>query len=113
MCRCTPAIRTPFCGAPGCEWPMNDEQAQGHDVSLIEPAMHAAPHVNGTVPTKPTRKPVPIDDLLQQVAKLQMVFFGTHTMGKYERDKQQQQALLEFELFCVRNGLNVDFGKGC
>jgi hypothetical protein len=21
MCRCTPEIRTPFCGKPGCEWP--------------------------------------------------------------------------------------------
>jgi hypothetical protein len=21
MCRCTPNIRTPFCGKPGCEWP--------------------------------------------------------------------------------------------
>lgn len=21
MCRCTPNKRTPFCGAPGCEWP--------------------------------------------------------------------------------------------
>lgn len=21
MCRCTPNLRTPFCGKPGCEWP--------------------------------------------------------------------------------------------
>jgi len=21
MCKCTPAIKTPFCGQPGCEWP--------------------------------------------------------------------------------------------
>jgi len=21
MCKCTPEIRTPFCGRPGCEWP--------------------------------------------------------------------------------------------
>lgn len=21
MCRCTPEIKSPFCGAPGCEWP--------------------------------------------------------------------------------------------
>lgn len=21
MCKCTPGIRTPFCGKPGCEWP--------------------------------------------------------------------------------------------
>lgn len=21
MCKCTPNIRTPFCGKPGCEWP--------------------------------------------------------------------------------------------
>lgn len=21
MCQCTPEIKTPFCGRPGCEWP--------------------------------------------------------------------------------------------
>jgi hypothetical protein len=21
MCKCTPEIRTPYCGKPGCEWP--------------------------------------------------------------------------------------------
>lgn len=21
MCKCTPEIKTPFCGKPGCEWP--------------------------------------------------------------------------------------------
>lgn len=21
MCKCTPEIKTPFCGRPGCEWP--------------------------------------------------------------------------------------------
>lgn len=21
MCKCTPEIRTPFCGKPGCQWP--------------------------------------------------------------------------------------------
>lgn len=21
MCKCTPEIKTPFCGAPGCQWP--------------------------------------------------------------------------------------------
>lgn len=21
MCKCTPRIKTPFCGRPGCEWP--------------------------------------------------------------------------------------------
>jgi hypothetical protein len=21
MCKCTPEMRTPFCGKPGCEWP--------------------------------------------------------------------------------------------
>lgn len=21
MCKCTPNLRTPFCGKPGCQWP--------------------------------------------------------------------------------------------
>src|SRR6185295_14801238 len=26
MCHCTPNIRTPFCGKPGCEWPKQKEK---------------------------------------------------------------------------------------
>lgn len=25
MCSCTPEIKTPFCGKPGCEWPQHGE----------------------------------------------------------------------------------------
>lgn len=25
MCKCTPNIRTPFCGKPGCEWPPQEK----------------------------------------------------------------------------------------
>lgn len=28
MCKCTPEKRTPFCGAPGCEWPEQPESEQ-------------------------------------------------------------------------------------
>lgn len=28
MCQCTPEIRTPFCGRPGCEWPGKPEGAR-------------------------------------------------------------------------------------
>lgn len=28
MCRCTPNLRTPFCGKPGCEWPKQKEAPQ-------------------------------------------------------------------------------------
>lgn len=27
MCQCTPEIKTPFCGKPGCEWPAPDPAA--------------------------------------------------------------------------------------
>jgi hypothetical protein len=30
MCKCTPGIKTPFCGKPGCQWP---EQRPSKDVS--------------------------------------------------------------------------------
>ncbi len=26
MCKCTPEIRTPFCGKPGCQWPHETRQ---------------------------------------------------------------------------------------
>lgn len=31
MCKCTPEIRTPFCGKPGCEWPMQKENVNHPD----------------------------------------------------------------------------------
>jgi hypothetical protein len=34
MCKCTPHKRTPFCGAPGCEWP----KSEAHDADSIEAA---------------------------------------------------------------------------
>lgn len=44
MCRCTPNIRTPFCGKPGCEWPAREpisievksfDQMAHKDVTLL------------------------------------------------------------------------------
>jgi hypothetical protein len=26
MCKCTPAIRTPFCGKMGCKWPEDEKE---------------------------------------------------------------------------------------
>lgn len=31
MCKCTPGIRTPFCGKPGCEWPEQKVQTLSPD----------------------------------------------------------------------------------
>ena len=33
MCKCSPRIRTPFCGRPGCEWPKQEK-----DEELIFPS---------------------------------------------------------------------------
>ncbi len=35
MCKCTPNIRTPFCGKPGCEWP-KEETAITDRVNLLQ-----------------------------------------------------------------------------
>ena len=32
MCKCTPNIKTPFCGNPGCEWP---EQVREHRLKRV------------------------------------------------------------------------------
>ena len=32
MCRCTPEIRTPFCGKPGCEWPPQKAHELDHEL---------------------------------------------------------------------------------
>lgn len=29
MCKCTPEIRTPFCGKPGCQWPKQKSKYMG------------------------------------------------------------------------------------
>jgi hypothetical protein len=34
MCKCTPEIRAPFCGKPGCEWPKTPRVAPTYDGSV-------------------------------------------------------------------------------
>lgn len=36
MCRCTPEMRTPFCGKPGCEWPAPAPR-RGPDGETLQP----------------------------------------------------------------------------
>ncbi len=55
MCKCTPMMRTPFCGKPGCEWPRHpltgrlEPEAEQYDplvsiaISLKRIADHLAP----------------------------------------------------------------------
>lgn len=39
MCKCTPNIRTPFCGKLGCEWPnAKPEGARRADIDRYVPA---------------------------------------------------------------------------
>ena len=33
MCKCTPSIRTPFCGKPGCVWPGKESDTDKHDAT--------------------------------------------------------------------------------
>lgn len=36
MCRCTPEIRTPFCGKPDCQWPEPTPQQQKERLAATE-----------------------------------------------------------------------------
>jgi hypothetical protein len=36
MCQCTPEIRTPFCGKPGCEWPKQETKGPYPDTALCD-----------------------------------------------------------------------------
>jgi hypothetical protein len=36
MCRCTPNVRTPFCGKPGCEWPGERSETDTVRMKTIE-----------------------------------------------------------------------------
>jgi len=40
MCKCTPSIRTPFCGKLGCEWP-KPEGVREIDVPEVPPVVVA------------------------------------------------------------------------
>jgi hypothetical protein len=42
MCKCTPGIRTPYCGKPGCEWPkqVNDPNAEGETMGISTGKMY-------------------------------------------------------------------------
>lgn len=38
MCTCTPSMRTPFCGKPGCTWPVSGKsRPSAMDVLVEEP----------------------------------------------------------------------------
>lgn len=37
MCKCTPNIRTPFCGKPGCEWPGSKPEGAREQVPSKDP----------------------------------------------------------------------------
>lgn len=41
MCKCTPNIRTPFCGKPSCEWP---GEARDHKMSGTRDCGHSPPN---------------------------------------------------------------------
>jgi hypothetical protein len=45
MCKCTPELRTPFCGKPGCEWP---EQTAAPANTTADPADKWVPIVRKT-----------------------------------------------------------------
>lgn len=53
MCKCTPEIRTPFCGKPGCEWPVQSVADGGAALPLHLPA--AAFHDAGMT-TQPLKR---------------------------------------------------------
>lgn len=43
MCQCTPEIRTPFCGKPGCEWPTVKTDPQTMSIpELIETGLRSS-----------------------------------------------------------------------
>jgi hypothetical protein len=35
MCKCTPNIRTPFCGKPGCEWPAQTSETSSQEQAIL------------------------------------------------------------------------------
>jgi hypothetical protein len=40
MCKCTPGIKTAFCGKPGCEWPPQSGMAPStSDNSVMVPCL--------------------------------------------------------------------------
>lgn len=41
MCQCTPSIKTPFCGKPGCEWPKRDPAELEVVIDRLEAALGA------------------------------------------------------------------------
>lgn len=44
MCKCTPEMRTPFCGKPGCEWP----KSQFDDLDAFKEALADLAHEQWT-----------------------------------------------------------------
>lgn len=48
MCQCTPGIRTPFCGKPGCVRPQSDDAFSPHYPKRIAPDLVLKRVVSGS-----------------------------------------------------------------
>jgi hypothetical protein len=51
MCHCTPNVRTPFCGKPGCEWP-KPEGIREPDLNHHEQVALIVEHMKGMTQTE-------------------------------------------------------------
>lgn len=49
MCKCTPNIRTPFCGRPGCEWPKQKEKTKENKRTFLILDKTSGNHVEITI----------------------------------------------------------------
>ena len=71
MCKCTPTIRTPFCGKPGCEWP-----SHSHHYTQ-----------NGTIQEEPVK--TEIESLKEQIEFLEKQMFTLSSDPNVPKDTIQ------------------------
>jgi hypothetical protein len=115
MCKCTPEIRTPFCGKPGCEWPPQVTREQPSSKRLVQRLRSAAGYYaydSYEAANEIERLRAGWDADLRSLEVYRAI-----TPQRLERLRQYRSALHDVleqnDLTCMRSSEEISVAEGC
>lgn len=79
MCRCTPTIRSPFCGRPGCEWPPQPDAERDPDIARTIETRELIATVRRVAKEQPLYRPETILHLNLAAAELERMAYPSQS----------------------------------
>ena len=94
MCKCTPEIKTPFCGKPNCEWPEQvKQQARENAIALSVRIIRALDEVAQVFDcTREQARVIIFDGLVQSMVN---EYGAEATLGQFRQSLRKIAAGLE------------------